>query len=228
MSRVIAFALFAAGLSSPAMALETYMWGIGPRIGTHVLPGNYPIAFPRERGGDGTTGPRGDQGFSKVRHDMTFGGKGVYYVEKHHRLGFDGGAMVGIAMGPGRRATTWDLLLTYEYAIEGRALDILFGGGVGAGTTGFRGEDDQRLRMNTFPMRAQIAGQARDNTRAYEVSLFLQYNLPSSTTYTNMAGEQPRVTGGFWLTSGIQLSVMFGDFTPPSSTPSPVRRLPPE
>jgi hypothetical protein len=228
MQRPALFALLAVAASSPALALETYMWGIGPRVGTHVLPGKYPILMPKERGGDGTTGPRGDDGIARVQHDLTLGGKGVYYMDRHHRIGFDGGAMFGIAMGPGRRSSTWDLVLTYDYAIEGKALDILFGGGIGAGTTGFRGPDDQRLRLNTFPMRGQITALARDNSRGYELTVFAQYNTPSSSTYTTAAGDQPRITGGFWITSGLQISVLFGDFSPPTGAPSPVRRLPPE
>lgn len=229
MHRVALVALLAVGLSSPAHAIETYMWGIGPRIGTHVLPGRYPALLPKERGGDAETGPRGDDGIVQVQHDLTIGAMGVYYLDRHHRIGFDGGAMFGIAMGPGRRSSTWDFLLTYDYAlVEGKALDLLWGGGLGAGTTGFRGPDDQRLRVNTFPLRTQLSALARDNSRAYQLSIFAQYNLPSSTTYTNANGEQPRVNGGFWITSGVQISVMFGDFSPPTGTPSPVRRLPPE
>lgn len=228
MHRPALFALLAVAASSPALALETYMWGLGPRVGTNVLPGKYPILLPKERGEDGTTGPRGDDGIAKVQHDLTVGGKGVYYMDRHHRIGFDGGAMFGIAMGPGRSSSTWDFLLTYDYAIEGKALDILFGGGVGGGTTGFRGPDDQRLRVNTFPIRGQITALARDNSRGYEVTIFAQYNTPSSSTYTDAAGEQPRINGGLWITSGIQIAVLFGDFSPPSGAPSPVRRLPPE
>ena len=228
MHRPALVALLVAATATPALALDTYMWGVGPRVGTHVLPGKYPILLPKERDGDATTGPRGDEGIARVQHDLTFGGKGVYYMDRHHRLGFDGGGQVGIALGEGKRSSTWDFLLTYDYAIEGRALDVLFGGGLGAGTTGFRGPDDQRLRMNTFPLRGQVTALARDGARGYEVTLFAQYNLPSSTTWTNAAGEQPRVGGGLWLTSGIQIAVLFGDFEPPTGTPSPVRRLPPE
>lgn len=228
MLRTVTITLAAALFSTPALALDTYMWGIGPRVGTNVLPGRYPASMPKLAGEDSDTGPRADDGIVKVQHDLMIGGKGVYYMDNHHRVGFDAGATFGIALGPGSRSSTWDMLLTYDYAIEGRALDVLFGGGIGAGTTGFRGPDDQTLRLNTFPMRVQATGMARDSSRAYELTLFLQYNTPNSSTYTLPNGDQPNVNGGFWLTSGLQIAVMFGDFTPPTGTPSAVRRLPPE
>jgi hypothetical protein len=119
------------------------------------------------------------------------------------------------------------MILTYDYAIQGRALDVLFGGGIGAGTMGFRGEQDQTLRVNTFPLRAEITGLARDKTRGYQLTLFAQYDIPSRTTYRLADGSEPDVGGGIWFTSGIEIAVPFGDFDPPKANASPVRRVPP-
>jgi hypothetical protein len=214
-------------LSTPAFALDTWMWGIGPRLGTQVLPGRYPAKLPKEKGGDAQSGPRIDDGIGKFQHDLMLGAEGVYYMDRYHRIGFTGGVGVGLAMGDQRRFTDWSFLLTYDYAVQGRALDVLFGGGLGAGTHGFRGADDQTLRVNTFPLRGEITGLARDDSRAYQLTLFLQYNLASRTIYTTADGDQPSVTGGIWVTSGVELAVLFGDFDPPKGTPSPVRRTPP-
>lgn len=215
-------------LATPAHALDTWMWGIGPHVGTMVLPGRYPIVLPRLKGEDGDTGPRGDEGIAKVQHDIILGVEGVYYMDRHHRIGFTASATPGVALGAaGRRFSDWNMLLTYDYAIQGRALDVLFGGGVGAGTQGWRGEDDQSLRVNYFPVRGEISGLARDNTRGYQLSIFLQMNVPSRSVYTNAAGETPDITPGLYMTSGIELSVLFGDFDPPTAEPSPVLRTPP-
>lgn len=213
---------------TPAHALDTWMWGIGPHLGTMVLPGRYPVLLPRLRGEEGDTGPRGDEGIAKVQHDIIIGVEGVYYMDRHHRIGFTGSATPGIALGaPGRRFSDWNLILTYDYAIPGRALDVLFGGGIGAGTQGWRGEDDQRLRVNYFPLRSEVSALARDTSRGYQLSLFVQWNLPSNSVYTDATGATPDLTPGLYLTSGIEFAVLFGDFEPPSSDPSPVLRTPP-
>lgn len=214
-------------LATPAQAIDTWMWGIGPRVGTQVLPGRYPAKLPKLKGGDAESGPRVDEGIGQFQHDLMLGAEGVYYMDRYHRIGFTGGVGLGLAMGDQRRFSDWEFLLTYDYAVQGRALDVLFGGGIGAGTHGFSGPDDQKLRVNTFPMRAEVTGLARDNSRGYQLTLFAQYNLPSRSIYTDAAGEQPDVNGGIWVTSGVEIAVLFGDFDPPKGTPSPVRRTPP-
>jgi hypothetical protein len=215
-------------LSTPAWALDTWMWGIGPRVGTQVLPGRYPIQLPREKGGDSDSGPRADEGISKFQHDLLLGAEGFYSIDRFHRIGFTTGVGVGLAMGDGRSFTDLEFVLTYDYAVQGKALDVLFGGGLGAGTQGFSGADGQTLRVNTFPMRGEISALARDGTRGYQVTLFAQYNVPSNTVYTAADGSQPDVTGGVWVTSGIEIAVLFGDFDPPRGKPSPVHRTPPD
>ncbi|MFK7930229.1 MAG: hypothetical protein AB8H79_18720 [Myxococcota bacterium] len=213
--------------ATPAMAIDTWMWGIGPHVGTMVLPGRYPVSLPKLKGGDSESGPRLDEGIVKAQHDLILGVEGVYYMNRHHRVGFTAGGDVGLGLGEGRRFSDWSFILTYDYAIQGRALDVLFGGGVGAGTQGWRGPEEQTLRVNTFPLRGEASVLARDNTRAYQLTLFMQLNVPSNSVYTDAAGDQPDINGGFYLTSGVELSVLFGDFEPPSSSPSPVKRTPP-
>lgn len=213
--------------ATEAHALDTWMWGIGPHIGTMVLPGRYPVRLPKLKGEDGDTGPRADEGIAPVQHDLIFGVEGVYYMDRHHRIGFTGSGNPGLALGEGRRFSDWSFLLTYDYAIQGRALDVLFGAGLGAGTQGWRGEDDQTLRVNHFPLRGEVTGLARDKTRGYQLSIFAQLNIPSSAVYTLPDGTQPDITGGVYLTSGVQISVLFGDFEPPTGNPSPVLRTPP-
>lgn len=209
-------------VATPAYALDTWMWGIGPRVGTEVLPGRYPMQLPRLADAEGDTGPRADEGL-RVQHDILLGAEGVYYMDRHHRIGFTGGVGLGLAM-EGRSFSAWELELTYDYAVQGRALDVLFGGGIGAGTMGFK-NDEGTLRVNTFPLRAEVSGLARDHTRGYQLTLFVQYDLPSRSVY-QVAGEPLDVRGGFWMTSGVEIAVLFGDFDPPESGPSPVRRVP--
>lgn len=213
--------------STPAFAIDTWMWGVGPKLGTMVLPGRYPISLPKLKGGDSESGPRIDEGIVKAQHDLILGAEAVYYMDRHHRIGVTGNADVGLAMGSGRRFSDWAFVLTYDYAIQGRALDILFGGGIGAGTQGWAGPDGQKLRVNTFPLRGEITGLARDNTRGYQLSLFAQLNVAGSTRYLDADGNEPDVNGGFYMTSGLELSVLFGDFDPPTNNPSPIKRTPP-
>jgi hypothetical protein len=216
--------LLLAATATPAHALETWMWGIGPKVGTEVLPGRYPARLPRLSAEEGETGPRADQAL-RVQHDLQLGVEGVYYMDRHHRIGFTGGVGIGLAMD-GRRHSTWELILTYDYAIQGRALDVLFGGGIGAGTMGFR-NDTGRLRVNTFPVRAEVSGLARDTSRGYQLTLYAQYDLPSSSTWTLAVDDsQPDLQGGIWFTTGLEISVQFGDFEPPRAGASPVRRVP--
>jgi len=76
-------ALVVAGLlmvATDAHALDPYMWGIGPRVGTMVIPGRYPLKLPEAV--DGSS-------IEKVRHDVSIGVEGAYYLHSFQRMLLD-------------------------------------------------------------------------------------------------------------------------------------------
>jgi len=203
----------AAAIVAPGstLAAETYMWGVGPRIGTHFLPARYPVKLPRDVAADleTCTAQENPCGIDKIWHDFMFGAETFYYLNRHGRMG----ALLGVDLGP--RYSEIHGILVYNYAAHTGPLDLLAGGGVGAGYSWFSGTGNEKLKVATFPFRLETAAMIRDNTRAYQLKLFTQYNLPSSQKYItgSEVNEKPGV--GVYLTAGIELSVLFGDFTPP-------------
>lgn len=195
-------ALFAA---TPAYALDAWMWGVGPKVGTLVLPGAYPARFP--------TTIKDEAALERVRTDVIFGVDTVYYANSYTRLGASGAFDVGSGF--------FDLsgMLEYNWVKQMEALDFIVGGGVGAGQMRFTGDGSATLRLPYYPLRVETGALIRDNSRGYQLTAFAAYNLPANHFYTNAAGDEidrKELEGvGFYGTVGIELAVMFGDFTPP-------------
>lgn len=203
-------------LAAPsAHALDPYMWGIGPRIGTNAIPAAYPVAFPpfiadEVNGSD----------ISPVRSDLVVGVDATYYVTGRTRVGLLGG------VGFGLQEAFFDghVVFRYNYVSQTGAMDFLFGGGAGFGTSTWRGTRSESLRVPYYPLRVEASALVRDNSRGYQGTIFAQYNLPANHFYTNADGEAVDVGTGFYPTVGIELCVYFGDFTPPRprrTTPPP-------
>ncbi len=191
--------------ASPAYALDAWMWGVGPKLGTLVLPGSYPAKFNRT--------VTEDAAIERVRTDLITGVDGVYYANSSTRLG----ASAGLGLGAG--FTDINLLLEYNWVFQSEALDFLAGAGVGAGSMYFRGEGDSKLRVPYYPLRAEVGALIRDNSRGYQLTAFAIYNTPANQFYTTAAGvevdKQDLEGVSFWGAAGIEVAVMFGDFTPP-------------
>ena len=209
----LACVLLLCSVAGSAHAVDYYMWGVGARIGTNILPARYPTQFPKEVT-QLTEACEADTsqtcGFEKVWHDFTFGVEGVYYVNRHGRVGMIGG------IGVGKKYFDAHVLLKYDYVGQSGPLDLLIGGGLGAGTTTFRGLADEQLRVPNFPFRIETAALIRDVSRGYQVTLYGQYNLPSNHFFKDAAGEEMDVGSGIYLTAGIEFAVLFGDFLPPA------------
>lgn len=200
---VLVVALLAA---SPAYALDAWMWGVGPRIGTNIIPGHYPSRFPQA--------VRDVDTLQKFRGDVILGADAVYYVDKHTR------ALASVGMGLARgdtNYTDYHLLLKYNYVIQTGAMDFLFGGGLGVGTCRFKDDDTRELlKMPYYPFRVEGSAMIRDRSRAYQLTVFLQYAVPSSFSYYDSTGvEVPDVRGGIYATMGAEVVLYFGDFVPP-------------
>ncbi len=199
----LAVVLAGLALSEPAWALDYWMWGVGPKIGTTFLPGRYPIKFP------GVVGD--DAAIDKVGGDFIAGLNATYYASSATRLGVD----AGFDLGSGFFGA--NVMLEYNWVKQSSALDFLLGVEAGAGTMVFNGVDPAKLRVNTFPIRGETGLVVRDNSRAYQGSLYAQFDIPSRQIYTPPVGDviDGGVGIGLYLSAGVELTLMFGDFTPP-------------
>jgi hypothetical protein len=198
MRRAVGLVL-ALAASAPAYAVDTYMWGVGPKIGTMVLPGQFPVFFPDEVEADG--------GLDKVGGDVITGANAYYYANANSRLGVTG----GLNLGKGYFGA--EALLGYDYVSSAQALDFILGGGIGAGTMTFRG--DGSLTVPYYPVRANAGALIRDGMRGYEAKIFGQFDIPARHIFENAAGAEAEASGGLYATLGLEVSVLFGDFEPP-------------
>lgn len=213
MIRVASVALLAAAVVPEAQAADVYMWGVGPRIGTNFLPGAYPSAFPKkvaEEYVDGTEDLEDPTPvIQKVRGDVLFGFEAQYYIDGGSRLGMVGGFDVG------RRYFDAHVVAKYNRVIQSASVDFLFGGGAGFGTQRWKGEGEGSLRVPYFPLRAEVSGMVRADWLAFQLTPFFQYNLQANHFFKDDTGADVDVGGGFYATTGLEFSVMFGDYEPP-------------
>ncbi len=191
-------------LSGQAHALEPYMWGVGPRLGTTFLPGRTPLKLPRE------LQDPGDTTLERVRFDAITGAEATYFINSSHRIGILGGAIFG------KRFIDGHIIALYDYVVGANTIDFLFGGGIGFGANQFKGpSNDERLRVLYYPFRARVGLMVRDKITAYQLTVFTQWDVPSSYHYRNLDSVEEQVRGGLAIAAGLELCVMFGDFTPP-------------
>lgn len=201
---VLAGALLAA---SPAMALDPYMWGVGPRLGTNILPGQQPFVFPSV--------VRDETAISKVKNDVTFGAEALYYVNGRSRAGM----LAGLGVGDHGYFNA-HFMVNYDIVLQQGAMDFLAGGAAGVGSTTYKGVDEERLVVPNYPIRGQLTGLLRDGTRGYQGRLYGQWEIPGRASLTRADGTTADLSAGqrlgaLYLTFGVELSVMFGDFEPP-------------
>lgn len=205
--------------ASPASAgTSTYMYGIGPRVGTIVIPGGYPAAFPsfNELNAKGDeTGEKlkivEDTTIEKVRGDMILGVEGLYWADKNNRLA----GTLGLGLGSGYTDT--HLILKYDKMYAMDALDTFVGGGLGVGVSSWRGEEDEHLRVPYYPIRGEVGALVRQKNFAVQGLFFLNLNLPGRQTLT-LADDTEYESGfgwSFYPQLGAELQLLFGDFTKP-------------
>lgn len=194
---VVALALMTA---SPAYALDAWMWGVGPKVGTMALPGQFPMAFPPAVKDEGE--------LAKVRGDVILGVDAVYYANSSTRLGASG------AFDVGKGFYDMSAMIEYNWVTQSDALDFILGAGAGAGTMKWT-TGQASLRVPYYPLRGEIGALIRDQSRGYQGTVFAQYNLPSNHFYTDALGAEVEVGRGIYFTVGVEVAVMFGDFTPP-------------
>lgn len=232
MKRVLLGSVSLLAFSGTAHA-EPYMWGVGARIGTVAIPTAYPAIWPTrvskydvDDDGETDLGPNGNEletDLSKVGGDFIFGGAGYYYLSKESRIG----GILGVDTGKGW--TALDLVAMYGFVLtDGQDLDILADLGVGVGTQTFKGldadgnvdlgENAERLKINHFPIRGELAAVIKlDPKWAIQPTVFGQVDIPSNHIWT-VNGNEYDVAGSpinnFMI--GVELVGFYGDFKPPA------------
>jgi hypothetical protein len=206
-------------LTMPAQASDTYMWGLGAKVGTTVLPAGYPSFWPPKVGDEDT--------FDPLRADISLGLQGLYYVTEQSRLG----GMFGANLG----SRFWDIhgLVTFDYLPYTGTVDFFVGGGLGVGQQTFLGRSEMTavaagdgellirpeslasLRIPNVPLRGHVGLMMRQRTFAVQGTVYGQYNAPFNNFYTDSDGFESKVGTGFYLVLGMELALFFGDFTPP-------------
>lgn len=203
MKKRLMMVVAALSVSSPAFALDAWMWGVGPKIGTNFLPGRAPLKFP------GAVGD--DELISKTGFDFVLGADAVYYANANHRLGVSGDFDFG------KNMFDTQFLIKYDYIQPSQAVDFVLGAGVGAGYMQWSGEGDSKLLVPYYPLRPEMGIMVRDGARAYHATAYLEVDVPSRQTYKDATGDTVDTLGGtgFYMSAGLELGVLFGDFTPP-------------
>jgi hypothetical protein len=203
-----------------------YMFGIGPRVGTIVIPGGYPASFPSfdELNQNGQeTGEKikigEDTTIEKVRGDMILGVEGLYWADATNRLA----ATAGLGLGSGYNDA--HIILKYDKMNAMDALDAFVGGGVGVGVANFRGDSDEHLRVPYYPIRGEAGAIFRQKTYAIQALIFINLNLPGRQTLTleqeandGTLYEAEYESGfgwSFYPQLGAEVQLLFGDFTKP-------------
>lgn len=193
-------------LASQAHAVEFRWWGIGPMLGTRVVPLQYPI-FPAAV--DGT-------GIDHAAGNLEAGAQAVLYVGNIGRIGLRGQLDTNFGPWFGQEFTLeWDQLL-----VRDGELQLYLGGGVGLGHERFGDKasdgDYPYLDVRYFPLRLQIGVALRDHWRAYQLQLYGAWHIAGEQDICTAADDctQPDFTESiaFYGGVGLEATVFFGNF----------------
>lgn len=201
-------------LTPDASAIDYKWWGAGPQISTMLFPSAYPVSFPAGAKEDSKIG--NDPLVDKVGFDLNIAGRAVLYPTSAGRLG----ARLQFGLGANAYANQ-EFTLEYELTLKKQGtLQVLAGGGIGVGHERFHSlQDEGYLNVSYYPIRAEISGLLRDNTRAYELGLWGTYHIAGSQNYYKNAEAEPIdgnadgvVAGALYFGLGLEATVFFGDF----------------
>lgn len=205
--------------AAPAFAVDAQWWGVGPTIETMAIPSSYPFSFPAAVR---DTNDKGEDVLlvDKVRGDVEIGARAVLYPGKTGRIT----ALGTLGFGTSHFFQP-ELVLGYDAVlVKDESFQLLFGGGIGAGHETYGNADnDDKLKVNYFPLRAGLSALLRDKSRAYEIGLWGTYHLVSSQRYcaadaecvdgkTKPDGTEATVAGAAYGALGAQATLFFGDF----------------
>ena len=205
-----------------AHAGSTYMWGVGGYAGSAIWP-PYPLNFPNWL--------PDDTSLEKVDGDFRIGLEGLYYLNKSGRI--------GLAMGVGTGKNFKDANFIAKYAVisDMGSLDGVAGVGLGVGSHSWSGDESEELKVPYFPLRGEAGLMYRHeknkNGFGIEPSLFVQLNLQSNSTYTDVDGNSTAGSAmgddgsslaflglGLYPMIGIDIKGFWGDFKPPDNNNS--------
>lgn len=199
-------------LATVALA-DPYMWGVGPAVSTVVFPVTWPGSLP--------TATPAALDFDGARLDAAIAARGVLYLDADSRLsgrlGFGGGGGYG---------TRW-VGADYEriFTSDGR-FHLLGGLGAGLGVSTYTDADDDSLRVSYALGRVNLGAIYRNRKQAYELALFGQYQLPLEHRFLPAGGGEEVIKGrgSRYGAVGLEVTVYFGDFTPPRKRRNAQRR----
>lgn len=233
--------------------LEPYMWGVGVNLGTVVVPGQYPLAFPSKinnydfiengprAGNEDANDPNRDldqdgkprfTSLERVKGDVRFGIDGFYGIDKENRVG----ASAGINTGGGY--SDMFFMLNYDRVLITNNPFLVMGGlGVGAGSMTFKGHDEtidgyqnELLKVPYFPLKGRLSGQFHTDTLSFGPTAFVQVGIPSNHFYTDLDGKEQQLSSPFnfvnYLAGGIEFEFQYGDFKPPKKKHPPGKHPP--
>jgi hypothetical protein len=185
-----------------------YMWGVGPVISTIVLPGDHPFNFPDQAD---------DAGFTKTSGDVGLGVHAVMYMRATQRFG----THLWYHSGSGGYSSP---NVTMEYDFVGSSangMTLLGGFGAGFGYQRWKtgeGDEQKKLTMNTFILRAQGSVNYRTKTNCFEIGTFMNFFLPSGSVIESGDGKSEPTNFVMYPTVGLEFTGYFGDFRPPKKS----------
>jgi opacity protein-like surface antigen len=193
-------------LINPADA--AYMWGVGPSVNTIVWPSSYP---------NGGIASKVDDDMEETTGDIGIGAHGVLYFKKKQRIGSR--VWYGTGSG-GYRSMNWTVDADL-WGTESNGMSALGGFGLGLGTQRWQDNDVGELTMSTYILKGQGSVTYRRRQQAYEIGAYAGFVLPGTVDFQPIDEDKYRIDGassaGLYPQIGIQATVFFGDFKPPTS-----------
>lgn len=202
-------------------AADEPVFGIGGHVGSWFLPAAFPYEFPKaireydfQESPDGQPDDVDGDGrpdrttLTSARGDVGVGMDFYTWMDEHIRFGVTTHA----ALAP-RFSDLQVVLVVERTGYLGRASSFI-GGGIGFGTTSWQGKDeDERLRLPSYPLRADAGITFLVNESVgVELRLIGQVLIPSNHWYTDLAGNAQTITAPptYYATAGIQLGFLVG------------------
>ncbi|RME27699.1 MAG: hypothetical protein D6798_03985, partial [Deltaproteobacteria bacterium] len=213
-----ALALAGVLFAPEALAIDDpYMWGVGPRVGTIVVPGKYPITFPTKvenynfidqgKGSGCATGEffddRGNDLCDNEKRDVDPDtGEPLYHTLEQVRTDVNFGGdfvfylnkqyRVGALgyVGMGKRYLDIAVMPKVDKILLEDQIDVYAGGGIGFGFQRFSGvAGAEKLKVPYFPVRANVGALTRTPNAAFQLGVYAQSSVPGNQSYVSRSGE---------------------------------------
>lgn len=223
---MLTLGMLAMGSAAMAADYEPFMWGVGGKIGTVVVPGQYPARFPdiitnynfldegpRAGSAKGDDQNRdldqnGDPVYTSLRRV-----KGDFRIAADGFLALDGSNRIGATLGVNTGKGMGDFYFTANYdsvLVKSNPFNVVAGVGAGFGQMTFKGIDDEEtpkyaagydpanevLKIPYFPVRGHVEGQFHTDTMMYGLGIFAGTAIPSNMYYTDLQGNTQDAVGG--------------------------------